>query len=265
MASINTRLTTFAQQELVISYSDAEREKLKASVAQLTKVLKDGLGSYVKEFIPFGSFTRNTILPRKFDPQSDVDIMVLFSTDLVKRTPGTYRKNILDVVAKAYPLSSFKKDFPAVKLELNHIIFDLVPGYSEQFLHYGSKYYYIPDSGDSWRETVPNDINEPLIAKNKSIPNNVVRNVIRLCKCWNAGANYPLESYLMEKQIIDSVYSWRSDLYEQFLAVLDTIAGQRAGVREALNWIKQYQGNFYRQPNEEKEFEWVQRLLPGLK
>ena len=128
--SINSKLVALAQNELVLSHNDTERDKIKASLGQLEKVLKDKLGSNIKEFIRFGSFTRNTILPRKYDPNSDVDLMVVFNTSSAKYTPGTYRKWILDVVSVAYPNSVSKKDFPVIKLELNHIMFDIVPAYT---------------------------------------------------------------------------------------------------------------------------------------
>ena len=128
--SINSKLVAFAQNELVLSHNETERDKIKASLGQLEKVLRDKLGSNIKEFIRFGSFTRNTILPRKYDPNSDVDLMVVFNTSAAKYTPGTYRKWILDVVSVAYPNSVSKKDFPVIKLELNHIMFDIVPAYT---------------------------------------------------------------------------------------------------------------------------------------
>src|SRR5689334_6948786 len=121
--SINNKLVAFAQEELVISHNETEREKINASLTQLERVLKSKLGNDVKEFIRFGSFTRNTILPRVYDPQSDVDLMVILNTSLGRKTPGTYRKNLLDIISNAYPNSVSKKDFPVVKLELNHIMF----------------------------------------------------------------------------------------------------------------------------------------------
>lgn len=256
--SINSKLVTFSQQELVIGYSETEREKIDASLAQLEKVLKDKLKGEIKEIIRFGSYTRNTILPRKYDSKSDVDLMVVFDTVNGKKAPGTYRKNLLDIVSVAYPNSVSSKDFPAVKLELNHIMFDIVPAYSEEFL---IKTYYIPDSGDGWRNTKPNDINDTLTGKNKEVGNNTVRNGIRLCKHWNAGSNYPLESYLMEKDILNVGFWFWDDTYSGFIKSLKHIAGSRPGVKQALEYIEKYKG----ENNEEKQFEWLQKLLPGLK
>ncbi len=260
--SINNRVITFAQQELVLGYNSTERDRIYNSFAQLQKVLKDKLYNEVKEILPFGSYTRNTILPRRYDSSSDVDLLVVFSTYAGNKTPGTYRKNILDALSSSYPLSDVKKDFPTIKLELNHIMFDFVPSYTDQFL---GKNYYSPSANDSWRTTVPNDINNELSQKNQSYGNNIVRNVIRLCKHWNAGANYALESYSMEKQIVNSFF-WQGDnLYDKFLSVLNNIAGSRPGVRQALGYIQQYKGDWFNHPNEQKQLEWLQKLLPGLK
>lgn len=260
--SINSRLVAFAQNDLVLSHNDAEREKIKASIGHLEKILRDSLGNNIKEFVRFGSFTRNTILPRQYDPESDVDLMVVFNTSLVKHTPGTYRKKILDVVSNAYPQSISKKDFPAVKLLLNHIMFDIVPAYSEE---YKGKSYYIPDTADGWKSTQPNDINDDLARMNQSYGNNTVRNVIRLCKHWNAGVGYAYESYGMEKWILNRFFYAGDNLYDKFCSVLRDMAGDRPGVRQALDYIEQYKGGIWRQPNELKQFEWLQKLLPGLK
>lgn len=262
--NFNTKLITFSQQELVLAHNDTERERIKASIGQLEKILKDKFGNNIKEFVRFGSFTRNTILPRKYDPQSDVDLMVVFNTTNGTKTSGTYRRNLLDTITAAYPSSVSKKDFPAVKLELNHIMFDIVPAYSDEYSWSNTKYYYIPDSGDGWRSTTPNDLNESLASKNQSVGNNTVRNIIRLCKHWNAGAGYPFESYLMEKEILDITFWGSEDTYSGFLKVMDNIAGNRAGVKQALTYIEQYKGNLWTQPNEARLFEWLQRLLPGL-
>jgi predicted nucleotidyltransferase len=261
--SINNRLTTFAQQELVLGYNDAERDRINGSLGQLERVLKDKLYNEAKEIVRFGSFTRNTILPRKYDSQSDVDLLLVFNTTSGRKTPGTYRKNILDALASTYPNSVVKKDFPTVKLELNHIMFDVVPSYSEEY--WSSKTYYIPSANDSWRTTIPNDINNELSQKNQSYGNNIVRNVIRLCKHWNAGAGYTFESYGMEKWIISRLFFHGDNLYDKFLSIMNDMAGDRPGVRQALDWIQHYKGSWSRPADEQKQFEWLQKLLPGLK
>lgn len=261
--NINNKLITFAQQELVLAHNDTERDRIKGSVSQLEKILKDRLGKEIKEFVRFGSFTRNTILPRRYDSQSDVDLMVVFNTDTWKKNPRTYRTNLLQVLSAAYPNSISKKDFPAVKLLLNHIMFDVVPAYSEtQF--WGSGYnYYIPDANDSWRGTVPNEINERLRERNQYYRDNTVRNVIRLCKHWNASRNYPFQSYLMEKSILDVNFA-NENTYSGFLYALNQIGSHLSGVSQALSYIRQYKGDWFTTANEEKQFEWLQRLLPGL-
>lgn len=262
--SINNILQTFSQQELVLSHNETERNKINSSLIQLEKVLKDKLHNNISSFLRFGSFTRNTILPRKYDPQSDIDLMVIFDTKNGTKTAGTYRKNILDVISNSYPNSISKKDFPAVKLQLNYIMFDIIPAYTED-TWFGTKSYFIPaDNSDSWKLTDPNDVNKSISDKNKRVGNNIIRNIIRLCKHWNASAGYPKYSYLMEKEILNITFWGNENTYSGFLKVMNSIAGDRPGVRQALQYIKHYEGNYYNTANEYKQLEWLRKLLPGL-
>ncbi len=260
--SINNKLITFAQQELVLAHNDKERDKIKASLNELQRKLENKFGDDIDEFVLFGSYTRNTILPREYDSESDIDLMVVFNTGF---TPGTYRKNLHDLLVKAYPNSVSKKDFPVVKLELYHTMFDIVPAYAVESSWTNNVTYYIPDLSDGWRVTIPNDLNETLSVKNKSYGNNIVRNVIRLCKHWNAASGYRFQSYEMEKWILNRFFISGDTLYEKFLSVLNDMAGTESGVRQALDHIKKYKGDFFTEANEDKQFQWLKKLLPGLK
>jgi len=261
--NINNKLITFAQQELVLGYSSVERDRINTSFVQLQRVLKEKLYNEAKEILPFGSFTRNTILPRKYDDGSDVDLLVVFNTSAGKKTPGTYRKNISNALSNSYPLSVLKKDFPTVKLELNHIMFDVVPCYTEEY--WSSKSYYIPSANDSWQNTVPNDINNDLQQKNQLYGNNIVRNVIRLCKHWNASQGRYFDSYEMEKWIVGRYFYNGDNLYDKFLSIMSDLAYYKhSGVKQALDWIKEYKGTWQRTADEKKQLEWLQKLLPGL-
>lgn len=262
--NINSQLVKFASQELILARSATEREKINNSLSHLEEVLKNSLGNEIHSFVRFGSYTRNTILPRKYDPNSDVDLMVIFNTTNGLYTTNTYRNKLVKVVANTYPNSISNKDFPVVKLQLNHIMFDLVPTHIKPNFWGGGLNYYIPEKSNGWRETFPNDINDDLSQKNKSYGNNTIRQVIRLCKHWNANAGYPLESYLMEKQIINLTFWGDEDTYTRFLKTLNSIAGHRAGVRQALDHIEKYKGGFWSAPDYEKQFLWLKKLLPGL-
>jgi len=254
---INRILRKFAQEELVLARNDTERANIKSSLNHLQTIIKNNLN--VTEVTVFGSYTRNTILPRKYDPESDVDIMAVFTGDF---TPETYRSQLSRLLNRAYPNSLSKKDFPAVKLELNHIKFDIVPAIEDS--GFFSSGYYIPDKTNNWQRTEPNDLNGPLSEKNKSYGGNVIRQVIRLCKHWNATWGRPWDSYLMEKEIINLWFWGNEDTFSRFLKTMNSIAGDYSGVKQALDYINQYQGDYWNDPNPEKQLHWLRKLLPGL-
>ncbi len=256
--SINSILTNFAQRNLVLPYKDEERNKIKTSINHLKDILWQKLSSQIVEIIDFGSYTRNTILPRKYDPNSDIDLMVVFDNKKLL-LPETYRNKILNVVSETYSQSISQKDFPAIKLELNHIKFDLVPAYYEDSFWMGRR-YYIPGGQGLWMQTEPNDINQFLSERNQECGNNIIRNTIRLCKHWNAFANYPFESYLMEKEILDLTYWDANNTYRRFVYSLNDIAGNISSVHQAIDYIYMYD----ERGNEEKVLFWLKKLLPGL-
>ena len=256
---MNYKLQKFAQTDLVLARSATERQRINSSLSQLERVITNKLE--VQKIIRFGSFTRNTILPRKYDSKSDVDLMVVFNT---RYTPETYRGQIAKVLNTAYPNSLSKKDFPAVKLELNHIMFDIVPSIVENDYWSGTT-YFIPDKGNNWIKTTPNDINDDLATKNQSYGDNIIRQVIRLCKHWNANAGYPLSSYLMEKEIIKLWYWGNENTYERFLKTLNSIAGNIPKVERAITEIRNNEGGFWNEQNKDEQLYWLKILLPKLK
>lgn len=265
--SINNKLVKFATQDLVLARTAVERARITKSLDFLETSLRKHFDNRIDEVLKFGSYTRNTILPRKYDTRSDVDLMVVFNTDNGVYNPETYRKWLSDFLKIRYPNSLSKKDLPSVKLELNHIMFDLVPSYvSSGFFTEHS--HYIPKSDTTWMKTVPNDLNQDLQSLNQRIGNNSLRNAIRLCKHFNARANYPFSSYEFEKKIL-SYCDWNSfnneNTFQLFFMIMNSLAGNIPEVKLALKHIKKYDGDFFTEKDEVKQLLWLGRLLPGVK
>ena len=68
---LNGLLERFTSKELVMGLRDDERKRIKNSLDNLSYWLKHKLSGQIEEVFPFGSWTRNTILPRAYDENSD--------------------------------------------------------------------------------------------------------------------------------------------------------------------------------------------------
>lgn len=177
-----------------------ELKRINSSIDNLFKNLDKDLEYLMKKRFIFGSFDRDTILPRKYDSNSDIDIMVVFNHTEYERTPETYRnwlKHFADKYYKDRYGSEVIKTFPTVTLKLNNIKYDLVPA-KEEITFYSSQLYIPGEYG--WVSTNPNDVKANLINVNKKY-DNIVRPIIRLLKAWNSKAGNPLSSYDLELQI----------------------------------------------------------------
>jgi hypothetical protein len=202
--SINGILGQLAN-EYYISYGSIEQKKIDASVETLKTRLKAYFGNNVLKITDFGSYKRDTILPRKFDEHSDVDLMIFFNHSILKYTPGTYRNHLIDFADKKYSRSDVKKSSPTVVLELDHIKYDLIPTYEENLVWTTYKTIYIPENDTKWMSTDPFGFNAELTRVNTENSSNI-KKVIRLLKAWNAKVGYPIESYKLEQQIARIVY-----------------------------------------------------------
>jgi predicted nucleotidyltransferase len=219
MLSINNYLQKTAN-KLFISYSSIEKEKVNRSIKAIKYRLKDYFGNQVKDIIIFGSYTRGTILPRKYDANSDIDIMVIFNTiNYHTKKPETYRNNLKEFADNRYKTSISSKDLPSVVLELQNIKFDLVPAIVES--SWLSETIYIPKSGNNWQETDPNGFNSELTDANQKY-NNIVKPIIRLLKYWNTKNGSPYESFELE-QIIGDMNFKRDNLESGFFYAIDNL------------------------------------------
>ncbi len=187
---------------------DNEKESIQKSISTIQDRLYSYFGSAIKEKFIFGSYTRGTILPRSMDDQSDIDYMVLFENDGVK--PQSYLDRLKKFAEKRYSTSEIKQSHPTIKLNLNHITFELVPAQNDWFSGYKipSKKYGI----DDWIDTNPNDFNQALTEKNKEY-GYVIKPLIRLVKYWNARNGYIFKSFSLEKWIVEQSFSGATILH----------------------------------------------------
>lgn len=197
--SLNNYLRQLSSDYYLKNDSD-ELKKINNSVENLLRNLDKDLEYLVNRRFIFGSFDRDTILPRKYDSESDVDIMVVFNHTDFERTPETYRgwlKLFADKYYKNRYGSEVVKSFPTVTIRLNNINYDLVP--AKEVSNFFSSTLYIPgDSG--WISTDPNDVKTNLTNVNSQF-NYIVRPIIRLLKAWNNNVGHPVDSYDLELQI----------------------------------------------------------------
>ena len=219
--SINYRLQQLAN-DYYISSSSPENTKILSSVTNLKTKLRSHFGNDIKVTEEFGSYKRDTILPRFYDENSDVDLMIIFNHSVNNVNPSTYRKRLHEFADKYYPSSEAYKSKPTVVLQLNHIKYDLVPAYQE-FSSWSGTTTYIPESDTAWMTTDPHGFNKELSEKNKNNNSNI-KPVIRLLKAWNAKVGYPIESYSLEKEIVSQTYWGANTLEEYFFSAIDGLS-----------------------------------------
>ena len=194
--SVNGYLESLASQ-LVIH--DSERDSISASLSTIEFRLRDYFNyADIEETVRFGSFARRTILPRKADLKSDIDLMVVFDNSLNYR-PQTYLDRLRRFAEHYYSRSEIRQSSPSIVLELNHISFDLVPAYSSSLA------YYIPSTVTDWQWTDPSGFNSKLDSGNKA-SGYKLKPVVRLLKHWNIQKNHrDISSYELEKKVAEEL------------------------------------------------------------
>ncbi len=264
-AGLNNHLKRISS-ELFIKYDSLERTKIDRSIENIFDRLEEYFGDQTNEFLVFGSYTRDTILPRRFDLKSDIDILIQFNTnDYARLKPGSYRNQLKKFAETNYRNSLVLKDHPSIVIELNHIKFDLVPSYFDKGLFYDS--IEIPDRNGGWMETEPVAFNKKLTEANTNY-NSIVKPVVRLLKYWNASHGYPYYSFELETAIADM--NFRNDNYESgFLYAIKNLSASElpdwgAGKVETLKsngkWIQEYLDR----SDPQKAKSTLERILPGF-
>ena len=209
----------------VISYLDAlassavlsadEQASINTSIATIKTRLNNYFGLALSEQLRFGSSTRGTILPRKMDPNSDIDYMVVFAEG--GAVPQTYLDRLRRFAAQYYSTSDIKQSSPSLLLQLNHIKFDLVPAIKA----WGGT-YQIPNGSSEWQNTNPNDFNGQLDTLNQNEMFKI-KPMIRLLKYWNAESGYVYDAYSLEKFVIRLSYHGVINIRDYLFTAFDNL------------------------------------------
>lgn len=217
--STNKFLTDLSS-ELVLS--DEEEESIKTSIATLQTHLQNWKHySSVKWHGYFGSYDRDTILPRRIDPASDVDYMIEFD-DANRTKPQTYLNWLKEFANTYYNRSEIHQDFPTIALELNHIRFELVPAVSP----WGNNGLQIPAPQSmmylNWISTNPDQLKQDELSSNKNWGYKL-KPIIRLMKYWNVRRGKFMQSYALEQYLTHLVYYGCNTLEDYFFHAAENI------------------------------------------
>lgn len=193
--SVNSYLQSLGS-ALVLNSS--EKTSISTSVGAIITRLIVYFGSDVKERKLYGSYVRETILPRKVDEESDVDLMVVFDNPN-RYQPQTFLNKLKSFAEFYYKSSEIHQSSPTIVLELNHIKFELTPAYVS------NEIYYIPRNSSEWMYTDPDGFNADLTECNKN-NSYKIKPVVRILKHWNIQNNYrELASFSLEKKVAEEL------------------------------------------------------------
>lgn len=183
--------------------SPDEKESIETSLSNLRKKIDAHFTDGIDHHFKFGSSTRGTILPRKADPNSDIDYMIVFNTDDKAYEPQTYLNKLKTFIETKYTRSEIFQDHPTIVLELTNIKFELVPAKCNFLTG-----YQIPARNSDWNKwmhTDPKGFDSILTEANKR-SNSEIKRLIRLIKYWNAQKGYPFASFELETQIANNLF-----------------------------------------------------------
>jgi len=202
--SVNTYLVRVAR-SLVLESN--ELDSIKTSIETLkSRLLNWSKYNEVSGHRIFGSFAKETILPRWADEKSDVDYMIVFDYFKYQYKAQTYLDWVKDFVTLKYKTSEIHQDYPTMVLNLNHIKFEISPGIKM----WGDSlpYYQIPAPKSlvlEWINTNPFVDIERLTQKN-SEEYYYIKKLARVLKYINVKLGRPLKSYRIEEYLITKVF-----------------------------------------------------------
>ena len=243
---------------LVIS----QEEKL--SIAVSINFLKENLSRWerssdiVDSFV-FGSYDRETILPRWADIDSDVDYMVVFKNPNGVQ-PQTMLTWLRGFAEKYYPRSISRQSFPTVALELSHIKFELVPAVNA----WG---YMIPDRSSyysRWQSTDPITLKRRVRTANSF--NGSVRPLIRIMKYWNALHGKVYASFELEQMVANYLFYGQSNLEGCFYLFVDNLPVRfefSQMKKNAINSLK-YKVNLIRESKRNGDYRRAEALVASI-
>jgi predicted nucleotidyltransferase len=250
--------------ELFIKYDSEERKKIDSSIRNIKEKLAYYFGSNITLTKEFGSYKRGTILPRRYDSRSDVDLLIIFDRTNGGYHPITYRKWLHEFAQKYYPQSISKKDQPSVVLDLQFIRYDLVPCYTEESWLSGRN-YYIPQDNNSWRKSDIDGFSEKLSQINKQC-NSIVKPTVRLLKAWNAKVGHPIPSYELAQEIAE-INFFGDDHHSAFFHTIrrlneyrnsDYVRNRVLSLKDNAKKVETY----LQQDNRARAMNWLSRIVP---
>ncbi|MDI9867554.1 hypothetical protein QM480_24630 [Flectobacillus sp. DC10W] len=224
--SVQTHLSTTSSRLILTSDEDIS---IYNSISTLQTRLKDWFGNAVVSHFMFGSYTRNTILPRNIDTNSDIDYMLVFDNSDSKK-PQAFLDRIKKFVDAKYSTSEVYQSYPTIVLKLNHIKFELVPAYKYSVWYDSFK---IPSkvTYDNWIDTDPSKLKIELTNKNTDTKS-LIKPLVRLLKYWNVRENKIYSSYEIERFVIDNIFVQTSSIKTIFFEAIDDLYAKRWSLPE---------------------------------
>lgn len=204
-----------------LKLDDSEVQKIQTSLDVVVNKLKDYFkDDGLKEVIPFGSYDRNTLLTRKADEESDIDILIIFEE---KRWQSqTYLNKLKQFAETNYPRSEAYQDHPTISIELTNIKFELVPCIFKED-NFENEKYLIPNPGKTefeWIKTEPNSLKNQINNYNTSKPTLI--DLILLYKHWNIQHGRLYSTFTVETFLLKN-FNYSEDLCYNFYKIIDDL------------------------------------------
>jgi predicted nucleotidyltransferase len=219
--TIPTHLKYLIELAQKLKLTTSEAEGIQTSVTAIINKLKDHFkDDGLKEVFAFGSYDRNTLITRKADTESDVDILIVF--DEKRWEAQTYLNKLKDFAQTNYPRSEAYQAHPTITIELLKIKFELVPCiYKEEFFEDGK--YLIPNPGKTefeWIKTEPFSLKDKINNYKNTRP--VLIDLILLYKHWNIQNGRPYSTFTVETFLLEH-FDYEEDLCYNFYRIIDML------------------------------------------
>jgi len=234
MIDLNSYLTKLSKK---LSVSPEEKIKIDKSIGFLTAKLWEHFQDRLLKVEVFGSYDRGTALSPSVDPNSDVDLMVIFKTN--EYQPATFLKHLNEFADKKYSRSEVSPDHPAITVILEHVKFELVPAYWETYV-LASDDLHIPAPRNKevkWIVTDPAQFKKDLEYKN-SRENNMITPMVQIIKYYNTLKGKPYDSFIIENFAVSRSYPCK-DLKDYFFEFINDLRVDKAESDEQRNFISE--------------------------